>query len=109
MAAVFFHDEDQKRSAEESLKNIEGDFSGTIHTKILPLTSFTLAENYHQKFYLQQRDDLMTNFLTVYPNFDDFINSTAAARVNGELGGSSVVGENGERITNFCLPPGQTS
>jgi peptide-methionine (S)-S-oxide reductase len=109
MAAVFYHDDEQKRTAEESFTNIGDERSATIHTQILPLTEFTLAEGYHQKFYLQQRDDLMTEFLTVYPNFNDFINSTAAARVNGELGGSSTIGENGERITNFCLPPSQDS
>jgi peptide-methionine (S)-S-oxide reductase len=109
MTAVFYHDEEQQRSAEESLAALGKKQSASIYTQVLPLTDFTLAEDYHQKFYLQQRDDLMANFLTVYPDFNEFLNSTAAARVNGELGGSSIIGENGERITNFCLPPGETS
>jgi peptide-methionine (S)-S-oxide reductase len=50
-------------------------------------TSLILAEDYHQKYHLRQQRNLMQEFKGIYPQNDDFVNSTAAARVNGYLGG----------------------
>jgi peptide methionine sulfoxide reductase msrA/msrB len=51
--AVFYHDEEQKRTAEQSLAalNQSGRFSRPVVTAILPLTEFYPAEDYHQAFY----------------------------------------------------------
>jgi len=50
MNVIFFHDDDQKRLAEESKARVAARMGGTIHTAILPATEFTLAEDYHQKY-----------------------------------------------------------
>lgn len=87
MAAVFYHDEEQNSLALAS-RDREAIATGKkIHTEILPFTGFTLAENYHQKYRLQREKDLMQEFSRIYPSFEDIINSTSAARVNGYLGG----------------------
>lgn len=51
--AVFYHDEEQKRLAEESRKNLEasGRFSRPVVTRILPAREFYSAEEYHQDYY----------------------------------------------------------
>jgi peptide methionine sulfoxide reductase msrA/msrB len=51
--AVFYHDEEQKRIAEESRAELEksGRFSKPIATEIVPLTEFYPAEEYHQDYY----------------------------------------------------------
>ena len=51
--AIFYHDEDQKRIAEESKAELEksGRFSKPIATEIVPLTKFYPAEDYHQDYY----------------------------------------------------------
>ena len=58
-----------------------------IFTEIIPATEFYMAEVYHQKYHLRQEPDFMKEFNAMYPNGNDFINSTATARVNGYLGG----------------------
>ncbi len=49
--AVFYHDEEQKKLAEESKAAIEQEKSKKVATKILPFTNFYPAEDYHQDFY----------------------------------------------------------
>lgn len=50
--AIFYHDEEQKRLAEVSLKRLQesGRFDKPIVTEILPLERFYAAEEYHQNF-----------------------------------------------------------
>ena len=51
--AIFYHDEEQKRIAQESKAELEksGRFSKPIATEIVPLTKFYTAEDYHQDYY----------------------------------------------------------
>lgn len=51
--AIFYHDEEQKRLAEESKQRLEksGRFDKPIVTEILKLTKFYKAEDYHQDYY----------------------------------------------------------
>jgi peptide-methionine (S)-S-oxide reductase len=86
-SAVFFHDEEQKRQVTASRHRTAARLKKEIHTEIIPFTGFTLAEAYHQKYQLRLRSDFMSEFKAMYPETEDFVNSTAAARVNGYLGG----------------------
>lgn len=58
-----------------------------IATEILPAGTFYRAEAYHQKYRLRQDSALMKEFTAIYPADRDFVDSTAAARVNGYLDG----------------------
>lgn len=51
--AIFYHDETQKRLAEESKMALEtsGKLSRAVVTQIVPLTKFFPAEDYHQDYY----------------------------------------------------------
>ncbi len=51
--AIFYHDEEQKRIAEESKERLEksGKFNKPIAVKILPAKPFYPAEDYHQHYY----------------------------------------------------------
>jgi glutaredoxin-like YruB-family protein len=50
--AIFYHDEEQKRLAEASKKNLDssGKFKKPIATEIRPYTNFYPAEGYHQDY-----------------------------------------------------------
>ena len=51
--AIFYHNEEQKRLAEKSRRELEesGKFKKPIVTQILPATKFYPAEAYHQEYY----------------------------------------------------------
>jgi peptide-methionine (S)-S-oxide reductase len=49
---VLYHDEDQKRTAEEAIAKLGAEgLKDPIVTEISPLTSFFPAEEYHQEYY----------------------------------------------------------
>lgn len=84
---IFYHNEEQKALAEETKSELEARRGHTIYTLIVPFSRFYLAEDYHQKYYLRQDSRLAKDFEAIYPDVEDFISSTSAARVNGYLGG----------------------
>ena len=87
MSIIFYHDDEQKRLATESKERQESRPGRKIFTEIVPFSAFYLAEDYHQKYYLQQEPKLMKEFNAIYPDAEDFVDSTAVARVNGYVGG----------------------
>jgi peptide-methionine (S)-S-oxide reductase len=102
-AVVFFHNEEQKRLALESRDRLAAEIRGRIYTEVLPFSGFYLAEAYHQKYRLQQDSALMREFRAIYPDARDFVNSTAAARVNGYLGGYGTPEELQRELTTLGL------
>lgn len=83
-SAILWQNEDQKALALATRPQGKGE----IYTAIEPLDVFTLAEDYHQKYYLRNTPALFKEFHAIYPNEHDFMLSTAAARANGYLGGN---------------------
>jgi peptide-methionine (S)-S-oxide reductase len=87
MSVIFFHNEEQKRLATETRDREAIKRKGKIFTEIVPAGRFYPAEAYHQKYRLRHETDLMKEFNAMYPKDTDFMNSTAAARLNGYLDG----------------------
>jgi methionine-S-sulfoxide reductase len=81
---IFVHTAEQREQAEASLKREEAKLGRKIFTEIVDYSSFTLAEDYHQKYRLRN-SSLEKEYLTIYPDVLDFVNSTAVTRVNGYL------------------------
>jgi len=52
-SVIFYHDEDQKRTAEEVISELEteGIWNGPIVTEIAPFDEFYVAEDYHQNYF----------------------------------------------------------
>jgi len=86
-AAIFFHGERQERLAKESRDRVAEQIGKPVVTPIETAGTFWRAEDYHQKFRLRNTPKLMEEFKAIYPRDRDFVDSTAAARVNGFLDG----------------------
>lgn len=105
MTAVFYHNAAQKKLAEQTRDREAAKRGKKIVTAILPLSEFYLAEDYHQKYYLRQTRELMKEYSAIYPRAQDFMNSTAAARVNGYIDGKGTAEGLAKEIDQLGLSP----
>lgn len=90
---IFYHDDEQKRLAEEAKARAAERLGATVYTEIMPVGTFTRAEDYHQKYYLRANREISRDLLASYPDPTAFTDSTAAARLNGYLGGNATPDE----------------
>ena len=72
-SAVFYHDDEQKRLAEESKKKVaaSGKFDRPIATQIVPLERFYPAEAYHQDYY--KRNPIRYKIYRLHSGRDQFL------------------------------------
>ena len=88
MNVIFYQDEHQRRLAEASKAAVEKKLGRPVGSEVDPLRSFTLAEDYHQKYLLKQHYPLKADIARIYPRHADLIASTAATRLNAYAGGN---------------------
>jgi len=75
-SAVFYHTPAQRQAAQElGIRSLE------------PLTTFTRAEDYHQKYYLQQ-SNAVKDFYAMFPTDQAFTDSSAVTLANAIVGGN---------------------
>ena len=86
-SAIFYTTEQQKKLASEALQAEEARIGKKIYTDIEPFSDFYIAEDYHQKYYLRNTIGVAKDLHAIYPDPADFRDSTAAARLNGYIGG----------------------
>lgn len=97
MSLLLYHDEKQReRMVEVIEKRTRESHKGETLTLIAPYEGLHLAEDHHQKYYLKRYPDAYGKLNILYPNHNDLVNSTLAARLNGLAKGYT----NLERITN---------
>lgn len=84
MSAIFYQDDVQKKLAESTMKEIQDKLSRPVVTLLLPATTFTDAEDYHQKYRLRAHT-YMEDSLKLSDN--QMKTSHIAARLNGWLSG----------------------
>ncbi len=72
-SAIFYHDEEQKRLAEEFKRQLESSktWSAPIVTEIVPLTEFYAAEDYHQNYFNDNPNQPYCAYL-IRPKLDKF-------------------------------------
>ena len=100
---IFYHNEEQRELAIISKQEEEEKLGKKIYTEIIPYSTFYLAEDYHQKYYLRLIPQLKADFNAIYPDTNGFINSTAAARVNGYVHGYGTVKTLEKELASYGL------
>ncbi len=103
--ALFVHDDEQKRLAVATKKHVAEKLGVEVQTAIEPAGKFYLAEGYHQKYELRRERELLAEFRAMYPGEQDFINSTAAARVNSYVSGYGTIEQLEAEIDDLGLSP----
>lgn len=104
-AAIFYHNDRQKALALKSRNQVAARLKSPVSTEILPAGEFTLAEDYHQKYYLRQMPDLLAEFSAIYPTREALVASTATARVNSYVAGYGTLAELQSGIDGLGLSP----
>jgi peptide-methionine (S)-S-oxide reductase len=87
MSIIFTHDQEQHETALSSKKDHEELSGSKVYTEIKPFEHFYLAEDYHQKYYLQGDQVLFREIQAYYKIFSELVGSTVAARLNGYVAG----------------------
>ncbi len=103
MCAVFHHNQQQRAVAIKTRDQLATQLERAIETKILPVTKFYLAEDYHQKYQLRSAKELLKEFQAVYPDLASLLSSTAVTRVNCYLGGHGKLSQLKTEIDLFGL------
>ncbi len=104
-SAIFYHSEEQRQIAVVSMERRAEQLQEDVYTEIVPAGEFTLAEDYHQKYMLRQNVELAAAYELIYPDIDNFVASTAVARVNGYLGGNGTSASLEVEIDSLGLSP----
>lgn len=86
---IFYHNPEQKEIAEKSLEEYAKKNGGKLVTRLIPAGKFFDAENYHQKYRLQNQKDLCKMLGISESDGDLLKTSHVAARVNGYLFGKT--------------------
>lgn len=86
MPVLFYENTEQQEIAEASKAELEADYGRPVVTPLLPLEKFYLAEEYHQKYRMQNLSELMQEFRMIYPKGFDWVHSPAATKINGFAG-----------------------
>ncbi|MFT4979093.1 MAG: peptide-methionine (S)-S-oxide reductase [Myxococcota bacterium] len=86
-SAIWPVDDEQRAIAEASLAAEQVRRGQKIWTAIEAPTTFTPAEDYHQKYRLRQNNRLEDELRSQFDSEEAFYRSTAAARLNGYLDG----------------------
>jgi len=91
-SAVFYRTDDERQAVEEAMARLRAT-AGSVYVAVEPFSAFHSAEDYHQKYTLRRYADVAKEFRRMYPAEDDFVDSTAVARVNGWLSGCATAGQ----------------
>ena len=101
---LFYHDETQKEAVESFLQQKEETADRQVYTWVRPMDAFYTAENYHQKYYLQNRQMVFDSVRQLYPTIDVFFDSTTAARLNAYVMGFGTAGQLEKDLEMMQLP-----
>lgn len=101
LSLLLYHDEKQKELIGKVKQELE--LKAEIQTEITGYSGFTLAEERHQKYYLQRYPNAMEKLHFLYPSAQTFVDSTLVARLNGFVKGYGTLTSIKEEIKNWNI------
>jgi methionine-S-sulfoxide reductase len=104
-AAVFVGDDDQREVAHQTAETWAREHGLEVTTAVESLDRFYMAEAYHQKYRLRRERELTRELVDRYGSDEAMVSSTAAARINGLLGGYLRRGELERLLPALSLTP----
>ncbi|XP_046581257.1 peptide methionine sulfoxide reductase-like [Haliotis rubra] len=104
MSAIFYQDDEQRKLAELTMKEQQGNRARPIATVITKAKTFYNAEDYHQKYMLRHYPDIIQS---LHLTDEEIITSSVAARLNGYLGGNGTLEQFNEECPAFGLSRSQ--
>lgn len=102
-SAIFWRTDEERRAAELAMAGA-GSALGPVRTSLEPLTSFTRAEDYHQKYYLRAHRDIASALRRCVADEAGFADSTAAARANAWIAGHGELSDIARDLSLLGLP-----
>ena len=72
-SCVFCHDENQLKTAQNLKNKIQPNYDNDIVTEIVPFEKFYIAEDYHQDYFNNNKNQPYCNFV-IKPKLDKFLN-----------------------------------
>ena len=72
-SCIFYHDENQLKIAENLKNKIQKNYNDEIVTEIVPFEKFYIAEDYHQNYFNNNKNQPYCNFV-IKPKLDKFLN-----------------------------------
>ena len=86
-SAIFVRSPEERAAAERSVAQAEQRLGREVHTQVEDAGTFWQAEDRHQKYRLQRESWAWRELRAAYPDMDDLVRSTAAARLNAWVSG----------------------
>jgi peptide-methionine (S)-S-oxide reductase len=86
---LFYETDDERETIEQRLAALDVP-AGDVETRVEPLSSFTLAETYHQKYHLRSKRAVLNAFEDAGYDDADVRESPAAAKLNAHVAGKRV-------------------
>jgi len=104
---VLVHDDAQREAAQQSAAALEERTGQSVETAIESLDTFTLAEDYHQKYELRSTPVLGDELEDIYG--PALVDSTVAARLNGFVAGHGDPDQREALLADIALSPAALS
>ncbi|MFC6757481.1 MULTISPECIES: peptide-methionine (S)-S-oxide reductase MsrA [Haloarcula] len=104
---VLVHDDAQRETVAASAAALEERTGQSVETAIESLESFTLAEDYHQKYELRSTPVLGDELDDIYG--PALVDSTVAARLNGFVAGHAAPDQREALLADVALSPAALS
>ena len=108
-SVVFAHDDEQAAIARKALEKVADNTKRPTTTAVETGFKFWLAEDYHQKYQLRRYREIDAELQAIYPDLEDYVDSTVTTRLNAWVSNYGSPAELGVDLEDLGLSTGLQS